>query len=84
VNSSWPALSLETSELDVNESPKRRASVLNLRVALKSNRWAECWDRLNDSDYLKVKLAAWPQVTLRSYTPQFQSKDAMAPACRNE
>jgi len=33
-------------------------SVLNLRLALKSNRWDECWDRLNNSTYLKVKLAA--------------------------
>jgi hypothetical protein len=33
-------------------------SVLNLRLALKSNRWDECWDRLNNSNYLKVKLAA--------------------------
>lgn len=33
-------------------------SVLNLRIALKSNRWDECWDRLHNSDYLKIKLAA--------------------------
>ena len=33
-------------------------SVLNLRLALKSNRWDECWNRLNPSDYLKTKLAA--------------------------
>ena len=33
-------------------------SVLNLRLALKSNRWDECWDRLNNANYLKVKLAA--------------------------
>ncbi len=33
-------------------------SVLNLRCALKGNRWDECWDRLNDSDYLKIKLVA--------------------------
>jgi hypothetical protein len=33
-------------------------SVLHLRLALKSNRWDECWDRLNNSDYLKIKLAA--------------------------
>jgi len=33
-------------------------SVLNLRLALKSNRWDECWNRLNNSDYLKIKLAA--------------------------
>ncbi len=33
-------------------------SVLNLRLALKSNRWDECWDRLNHSNYLKVKRAA--------------------------
>ena len=33
-------------------------SVLNLRLALKSNRWDECWNRLNHSDYLKIKLAA--------------------------
>jgi hypothetical protein len=29
-------------------------SVLNLRLALKSNRWDECWDRLNNANYLKV------------------------------
>jgi len=33
-------------------------SILNLRLALKSNRWDECWNRLNDSHYLKIKLAA--------------------------
>jgi len=33
-------------------------SVLTLRIALKSNRWDECWDRLNDSNYLKIKIAA--------------------------
>jgi hypothetical protein len=33
-------------------------SVLNLRLALKSNRWDECWNRLHNSDYLKIKLAA--------------------------
>jgi hypothetical protein len=33
-------------------------SVLTLRLALKSNRWDECWTRLHHSDYLKIKLAA--------------------------
>ena len=33
-------------------------SVLALRIALKSNRWDECWDRLNHSNYLKAKIAA--------------------------
>lgn len=33
-------------------------SVLNLRIALKSNRWDECWSRLHDSDRLKIKLVA--------------------------
>ena len=33
-------------------------NVLALRIALKSNRWDECWDRLNNSDYLKIKIAA--------------------------
>ena len=33
-------------------------SVLNLRLALKSNRWDECWDRLNHSDSLEIKFAA--------------------------
>jgi Uncharacterised protein family (UPF0236) len=33
-------------------------SVLTLRVALKSHRWDECWDRLNNSNYLKIKVAA--------------------------
>lgn len=32
--------------------------VLALRCALKGNRWDECWDRINDSDYLKIKVAA--------------------------
>jgi hypothetical protein len=32
--------------------------VLALRCALKSHRWDECWDRLNDSNYLKIKVAA--------------------------
>lgn len=34
------------------------SSVLNLRLALKSNRWDECWNRLHNSHYLKIKLAA--------------------------
>jgi hypothetical protein len=33
-------------------------SILHLRLALKSNRWDECWNRRNHSDYLKIKLAA--------------------------
>lgn len=33
-------------------------SVLTLRVALKSHRWDECWDRLHDSHRLKIKAAA--------------------------
>jgi hypothetical protein len=33
-------------------------SILHLRLALKSNRWDECWDRLHNSDYLKIKVAA--------------------------
>ena len=33
-------------------------SILSLRLALKSNRWAECWDRLNNSQTLKIKIAA--------------------------
>jgi hypothetical protein len=33
-------------------------SVLNLRLALKSNRWDECWDRLHNSHYLKIKAPA--------------------------
>jgi hypothetical protein len=33
-------------------------SVLTLRVALKSHRWDECWDRLHDSHYLKLRAAA--------------------------
>jgi len=32
-------------------------SVLNLRLALKSNRGDECWNRLHHSDYLKIKIA---------------------------
>ena len=33
-------------------------NVLNLRCALKGNRWNECWDRLNDSKRLKIRPAA--------------------------
>jgi hypothetical protein len=33
-------------------------SVLALRCALKSHRWDECWDRINDASYLKIKIAA--------------------------
>jgi hypothetical protein len=33
-------------------------NILELRCALKSNRWAECWDRLHDSKRLCLKLAA--------------------------
>ncbi len=33
-------------------------SVLNLRLALKSNRWDECWNRLNHSNSLEIKFAA--------------------------
>jgi hypothetical protein len=34
------------------------SQVLALRCALKGNRWDECWDRLNDSNYLKIRVAA--------------------------
>jgi hypothetical protein len=37
---------------------KGASSVLTLRVALKSHRWDECWDRLHDSNYLKIKSVA--------------------------
>ena len=33
-------------------------SVLNLRLALKSNRWDECWNHLHNSNYLKIQIAA--------------------------
>jgi len=33
-------------------------NIVNLRCALKGNRWNECWDRLNDSQSLKIKIAA--------------------------
>jgi len=33
-------------------------SVLALRLALKSNRWDECWNRLNNSQSLKIRIAA--------------------------
>ena len=33
-------------------------SVLSLRLALKSHRWDECWDRLHDSHYLDIRAAA--------------------------
>jgi hypothetical protein len=32
--------------------------VLALRCALKGHRWDECWDRLHDSKYLSIKVAA--------------------------
>jgi hypothetical protein len=34
------------------------SSVLTLRCALKGNRWDECWDRLHDSNRLKIRAAA--------------------------
>lgn len=37
---------------------KGASGVLTLRVALKSHRWDECWDRLHNSHYLKIKAAA--------------------------
>jgi Uncharacterised protein family (UPF0236) len=33
-------------------------SVLTLRCALQSHRWDECWDRLNDSNCLKIRAVA--------------------------
>lgn len=33
-------------------------NVLTLCCALKGHRWDECWNRINDSDYLKIKVAA--------------------------
>jgi hypothetical protein len=33
-------------------------SILAMRCALKSNRWEECWDRLHDSNRLKIRPAA--------------------------
>jgi hypothetical protein len=33
-------------------------SVLTMRLALKSHRWDECWDRLHDSHRLQIRLAA--------------------------
>lgn len=33
-------------------------SVLTLPVALKSDRWNDCWDRLHDSHRLQLRLAA--------------------------
>jgi len=33
-------------------------SVIHLRCALKGNRWNECWNRLNDSQRLKIRAAA--------------------------
>jgi Uncharacterised protein family (UPF0236) len=34
------------------------ASILNLRLALKSNRWDQCWNRINHSGNLEIQLAA--------------------------
>jgi hypothetical protein len=33
-------------------------NVLALRCALKGHRWDECWNRIHDSNYLKIKIAA--------------------------
>lgn len=33
-------------------------NVLELRCALLGNRWNECWNRINGSDYLQIKAAA--------------------------
>lgn len=33
-------------------------NIINLRCALKGNRWNECWGRLNDSERLKIRSAA--------------------------
>ena len=33
-------------------------SVLDLRCALQGNRWDECWDRLHESDRLKIRAVA--------------------------
>lgn len=33
-------------------------SILNLRLALKSNRWDECWNRINHSNNLEIQLTA--------------------------
>lgn len=47
---------LKNSGMFWTESGAR--NVLNLRCALKSNRWNECWDRLYDSNRLKFRAAA--------------------------
>ncbi len=33
-------------------------SILTLRCALQGNRWNECWDRFNDSNYMKIQAVA--------------------------
>ncbi len=33
-------------------------SILDLRCALQGNRWDECWDRLHDSQRLRIRIAA--------------------------
>jgi hypothetical protein len=43
---------LKNSGMFWTESGAR--SVLDLRCALKSNRWDECWDRLHDSKRLSI------------------------------
>lgn len=47
---------LKNSGMFWTESGAR--SVLDLRCALKSNRWDECWDRLHDSKRLNIRVAA--------------------------
>jgi len=47
---------LKESGMFWNESGA--TSILTLRCALKGNRWDECWDRLHDSNYLKIQAAA--------------------------
>ena len=39
-------------------SEKGGTNLLNMRVALKSNRWEECWNQINNSNYLKIRVAA--------------------------
>lgn len=51
-----PAIGQRLEESGMFWTEKGARSVLTLRVALKSHRWDECWDRLHDSHYLKNQI----------------------------
>jgi len=52
------AVRLIAAMTQANTGITNRAGVVHLRCALKGNRWNECWERLNDSQRLKIRPAA--------------------------